>query len=427
MLHFLKVAVIGAGAAGLSAGRQLISKNFNFTIFEGTSQVGGTWFYTDKIGNDQFGNPLHTSMYENLRTNLPKQAMAFPDFPFNSSLPSFLKHSDVYDYLVDFCDEYKLKDHIKFNNYVRDIKLFKKDDKDQWEINAYDYNLNKTHSEVFDAVVVCNGHYFYPNKPHISGIDKFQGAVMHSHDYRKPNDYKDQNVVLLGARSSAIDISVDLHKTAKNVYLSNRGKKLDSRLPANVFEKPMISHFTENEVVFNDGSVVTCNTFMYCTGYLFKFPFLDSTNLIKSETALTPLYKHLVHIEHPTLSFIGLPSIICPFPLFHYQSVFVTGVIDGSIILPSKKEMYEDETKEQEERLLDGLRVDQSHFMGSRQWKYNKDLAEACGIDKPSDLIENAYTLATERKRIDVLNYKNDIFCLAKNGLEYEVRQESTG
>ncbi|KAG6921731.1 hypothetical protein G0U57_005540, partial [Chelydra serpentina] len=30
-----------------------------------------------------------------IRTNLPKEVMAFPDFPFDPSLPSFLHHSDV--------------------------------------------------------------------------------------------------------------------------------------------------------------------------------------------------------------------------------------------------------------------------------------------------------------------------------------------
>ena len=30
-------------------------------------------------------NLIHSSMYKNLRTNLPKEVMAFPDFPFDDS------------------------------------------------------------------------------------------------------------------------------------------------------------------------------------------------------------------------------------------------------------------------------------------------------------------------------------------------------
>ena len=34
-------------------------------------------------------------MYQNLSTNLPKEVMAFPDFPFASQEKSFLHHTEV--------------------------------------------------------------------------------------------------------------------------------------------------------------------------------------------------------------------------------------------------------------------------------------------------------------------------------------------
>ena len=39
--------------------------------------------------------------------------MAFPDFPFNEDLPSFVKHTDVCQYLTDYTDHFHLRDHIK--------------------------------------------------------------------------------------------------------------------------------------------------------------------------------------------------------------------------------------------------------------------------------------------------------------------------
>lgn len=53
------------------------------------------------------------------RTNLPKETMAFPGFPFPSHLPSFINHQDVANYLVDYADSNQLKRFIK----VYKIKL----------------------------------------------------------------------------------------------------------------------------------------------------------------------------------------------------------------------------------------------------------------------------------------------------------------
>ena len=40
----LRIAVIGAGPAGLAAGHELLARGFTgFTIFEATDAVGGTW------------------------------------------------------------------------------------------------------------------------------------------------------------------------------------------------------------------------------------------------------------------------------------------------------------------------------------------------------------------------------------------------
>ncbi|GFO22646.1 flavin-containing monooxygenase [Plakobranchus ocellatus] len=106
----MKVAIIGAGAAGLAALRRLTCRTpyentdfkheqepvqFDVVCFEMASEVGGTWLYTDRTGKDKLGRPIFSSMYKNLVTNLPKECMAFLDFPFRDDLPSFMRHEDV--------------------------------------------------------------------------------------------------------------------------------------------------------------------------------------------------------------------------------------------------------------------------------------------------------------------------------------------
>ena len=64
----LRVAVIGAGAAGLSALRHLTACPSLFTAlaFEQTSNVGGTWVYTEDTGVDRNRLPIHSSMYKHM-------------------------------------------------------------------------------------------------------------------------------------------------------------------------------------------------------------------------------------------------------------------------------------------------------------------------------------------------------------------------
>ena len=66
----IRVAVIGAGAAGLCAARYLLSQPemLSAVVFEQTDSIGGTWVYTEETGKDSNGIPIHSSMYYNLRS-----------------------------------------------------------------------------------------------------------------------------------------------------------------------------------------------------------------------------------------------------------------------------------------------------------------------------------------------------------------------
>jgi cation diffusion facilitator CzcD-associated flavoprotein CzcO len=71
-----RVAVLGAGAAGLVASRLLRDAGFGVRCFEKTESVGGVWRYRPE-----------DVMYRSLVTNLPKEIMAYIDTPFDPSLP----------------------------------------------------------------------------------------------------------------------------------------------------------------------------------------------------------------------------------------------------------------------------------------------------------------------------------------------------
>ena len=61
-------AVIGAGAAGLVATRELLRENHHVTVFEQNNNVGGIWDYQeeceteDLLGRDPNRHHVHSSM-----------------------------------------------------------------------------------------------------------------------------------------------------------------------------------------------------------------------------------------------------------------------------------------------------------------------------------------------------------------------------
>lgn len=63
-----RVAVIGAGIMGVSALRKLSEdKNFQLVCFERNYEVGGVWLYTDQTVNTDFGKPITSAVYNNLK------------------------------------------------------------------------------------------------------------------------------------------------------------------------------------------------------------------------------------------------------------------------------------------------------------------------------------------------------------------------
>lgn len=62
-----KIAIVGAGPTGICCAKNALEYGHEVTVYERNSVVGGTWIYSDQIGNDEYGQPIHSSMYKSLR------------------------------------------------------------------------------------------------------------------------------------------------------------------------------------------------------------------------------------------------------------------------------------------------------------------------------------------------------------------------
>lgn len=80
-------------------------------------------------------------------------------------------------------------------------------------------------------------HYSVPLIPKLEGMDEFRGKIVHSHDYREPEEFKDKRVVCLGGAASGQDICLDIAPMAKKVRL------VDSNFSSNLLKFSLLGKF----------------------------------------------------------------------------------------------------------------------------------------------------------------------------------------
>jgi len=86
-----------------------------------------------------------------------------------------------------------------------------------WMVTYESLETKAETTKIFDAVVLCNGHYSVGRVPHISGIESFCGKRIHSHQYRMPEVYAGKKVCILGASWSGTDIAMEVSQYANKV------------------------------------------------------------------------------------------------------------------------------------------------------------------------------------------------------------------
>lgn len=409
----MRICVLGFGAAGLAAARHATSNSRSVKheciVFEQTDKLGGTWVYTEDVGQNKYGLPIHTSMYKSLRTNLPKEVMGYPDFPIPEQERSYLTAKEILGFLEQYAKNFDLLKYVKFNHHVRYVTPIG----DEWEVIVRDLINNEDKSYKFDAVMVCNGHYHTPIYATFPGLETFPGEQMHSHDYRQPDIFKDKRVIVIGAGPSGIDLSLEIASTASQVILSRYKNSDDIKnvFPDNVKMKFEITAINGKQIIFEDGTVEEADTLFYCTGYKYSFPFLSEECGIKvEENCVQPLYKHLIHVEHPTLCLIGLPYYVCAFALFDLQVRYFLKIIEREVKLPSRKEMLKDTEQEMLKRRAKGLKKKQFHMMGNLQGDYYKELAILGNLPPLPPVMADLHTFASDRQLNDLKGFREDVY-----------------
>ncbi|KAF8308299.1 FAD/NAD(P)-binding domain-containing protein [Clavulina sp. PMI_390] len=421
-----RVAVIGAGPAGLQFASTLLNHGFEVRMFERAPKPGGIWYYTERL-------PVPATF-----PNRPIETMAYvPDIP--KQLPATRIYVDGQDGLTV---DWRIREHwvpssIWFNmttidayasailqilqpwrparaqvtrhvrQYASSVGL-NSNDEEHANVTSYWTRVERVEKvpgtekrwtltlrkltplrdgtlevnwwqEQFDAVVVGK---FSDNDaawvPPIPGLKEWAQSlpnnIFHSRNYRRPQLFENQNVLIVGGSLSGIGIANDLIGHARSVTVSIRD------VPSNPLLVVIRSWFHKNvtfiseiesfhnrpsalqgrlqgaSLTLTNGTVVSgYDAIILATGYRQSLPFLKGyhNSTIKGfeepETDVAPIITDGTHLRslHWTGHYIDDPTLLLctKFPwavgTLQYQALGAAKVWSRKARLPSIAKMWQ--------------------------------------------------------------------------------------
>ena len=195
-------------------------------------------------------------------------------------------------------------------------------------------------------MVAATGSFGSPHLPALPGRHTFTGHALHVAEYRSPEPYVDQRVVVVGAGDSAVQVGYELAQVATvtiatrhpirflpqridgkdlhywlartgfddlppewlarlipNTLVTDTGRyraALESGLPD---RRPMFTAFDGDHVVWSDGTREVVDTIVFATGYR---PHLDYLRGLGALTDGHPRHTGGISTTHQGLAYVGL-------------------------------------------------------------------------------------------------------------------------
>lgn len=390
-----RVAVIGAGPAGIAAARYLKGQGFAPVLFEAHDAPGGQW-------NRE--NPK-SGVWPGMRTNTARMVTKLSDADYPAGTALFPRNGEVLAMLQTVAERFGLLDDARFGAEVTGLARGGAG----WRLTWRDGQGE--HAESFPRAVVATGRFNRPWAPEVPGLESFSGTlgVRHSFDYDGPEAWRGKRVVIAGGATSAVEIASDLAMAgAAGVHVAQRRQRyvipkvvagvpieylgltlraaravetappdrlaadrdrfikeiggnpaaygcppadpdvekagvtgcpyyLDLVAEDRIAVHPWIARVEGRRIIFADGGHVEADGILMATGFRLSLPFLSDE--IARTVRLSPtdmeLAEFTLHPDLPGLAFLGLWPQFGPYMVaLEQQARFVAYAWGGAIAMP---------------------------------------------------------------------------------------------
>jgi len=288
------IVIIGAGPIGLACGIEAKKKGLSYLIIDKGCLVNSIYNY-----------PRNMTFFST------SDRLEIGDVPFISHGPK-PNRVEALEYYRRVASSWKLK----VNLYERVLNTTKEGDEFQILTEKGLYHANN--------VVIASGFYDIPFLLDVKG----ENLSKVKHYYDEPHPYFYQDIVVVGAANSAVDVALETYRKGANVTmviretaLSNSVKywvkpDIENRIKESSIKAYFNSYITEIreyevDVSTPDGSITIKNDFVLAmTGYQPDFTMLRSMNVeIVNDAMKTP--HHNPETMETNVEGIYLAGVIC--------------------------------------------------------------------------------------------------------------------
>lgn len=310
--------IIGGGQAALSVAYFFRRYKTDYLILDNQPVAGGSW--------------LHT--WNSLSLFSPTSYSTLSGWMMPKGKSEYPNKEEFIAYLTAYEKRYKLpiKRPVQVKSVTRKEELFEV----ATDKRVY---LSKT-------IVSATGAGNHPYVPDYSGSSLFKGKQLHSYDYRKPDDFSGQKILIVGGGNSGAQILAEVSKVATTQWVTLEtprflpdevdGRVLFHEASSKFFNKPSekpanyslgdivmvpsvkearsrevlharrpFQSFFEKGVVWPDGSKETFDAVIWCTGFEPDFSHLEPLGVVENGRIATAFTRST---KAPHLWLVGYGS-----------------------------------------------------------------------------------------------------------------------
>jgi cation diffusion facilitator CzcD-associated flavoprotein CzcO len=174
--------VIGTGFSGLGMAIQLEREGRDdFVVLEKAADVGGTW---------------RDNTYPGCACDIQSHMYSFSFAQNPGWTRSYSPQPEIWSYLKDVTDRYRLRDHIRFGVEVTGAR---------WDADEHRWHVTTNQGEYTARFLVAGiGALHIPNIPNLPGIERFAGETFHSATWNHDYDLTGKRVAVIGTGASAV-------------------------------------------------------------------------------------------------------------------------------------------------------------------------------------------------------------------------------
>ncbi|KAI1858746.1 uncharacterized protein JN550_012496 [Neoarthrinium moseri] len=205
----LKVAVIGAGLAGVIAGVLLPAKvpGIELTIFDKNADVGGTWF---------------ENVYPGVRCDVPAHVYQTSFEPNTQWSEQFAQGAEIRDYWTGIAQKYDVYKYLRLSQKVEELKW--DDERSLWLVQVHKLGTGEVYTHEADFVITAIGRFNAWKLPNYPGIDDFKGLLRHASNWDPTFDPAGKKVAVIGNGASGIQLVANIQKRVQHLDHYARNK-----------------------------------------------------------------------------------------------------------------------------------------------------------------------------------------------------------